>query len=216
MSAGIRCTWGPRKRAGMGARCERVCIGPVHACMGTLHASGRGDPERACAQGPVRACMETERAWGPGACVRVWGPRVRAGVGTRSEHACRARCVHAWKPSRRGGPVRACVHGPVRVCVGTPRASGHRDPVCACIETKWAWGPGASVRDGPWERAGVGTWCKQACVGPVHACVGPVRAWIQRARTRACRDLARTASSISIFTLFFSGLFSACTSQTSQ
>ena len=188
MSAGIRRTWGPRKRAGMGARCERACIGPVHACMGTPHASGRGDPERACMQGPVRACMETERAWGPGACVRgdpaseqAWGPGARvhrdqAGVGTRCERA-----RWALRASGRGDPVRACEMGPA---------------------SERARGPGASVRDGPCERAGVGTWCKQACVGPVHACVGPVhacmgpvRAWIQRARTRACRDPARTASS---------------------
>ena len=115
--------------------------------MGTPRASGRGDPERACVQGPVRVCMETERAWGPGAsvhawpgaCVHAWGPRVRAGMGTWSEHARRAWCVRAWKPSGRGGPVRVCVRG---------------DPT-----SERAWGPGACVHR---DQAGVGTRCERA------------------------------------------------------
>ena len=156
------------------------CRDPVH--MGTPQASGHGGPVRACVHRPsarMHGDPACERAWGPGASMRA-GPGAcvhgnRAAVGARCEQACMARCV--------------------RACGGTPRVSGHGDPVRACIETKRAWGPSASVRDGPCERAGVGTWCEQACVGPVHACVGPVRAWIQQAQTRACRDPARTALS---------------------
>ena len=183
----------------------------MHECRDPAHV--HGDPT-------------IERAWGPG--VSGWG----LGVSGRGdpERACahgpvRA-CVRAWAPRANGheDPVRACVRA------WAPRASGHGDPdpVRVCMETKRAWGPGASVRawaprasrrgdpvrasvHGPRERAGVGTQCEQACTGPVRACMhGPsacvracvpcecVRAWIQRARTRACGDPARATSSSSL------------------
>ena len=120
--------------------------------------------------------------------------------------------MHAWGPLRRGDLERACTHGPgasvracvpglARACVGTPRASGHGDPVCACVHGPCervgmgtrtrcvrAWrqsGRGDPVRasvHGPRERAGVGTQCEQrARAWCVHACIGPVRACV-----RAC------------------------------
>ena len=117
------------------------CRDPAH--MGTPQASRHGGPVRACVHRPG-ACMHgdpvCERAWGPGASMC-------AGPGA---------CVHG---NRVGvGAVQAYMHA----CVGTPRVSGHGDPVRACIETKRAWGPGASVREGPCERAGEGTRCEHA------------------------------------------------------
>ena len=131
------------------------CRDPAH--MGTPQASRHGGPVRACVHRPgarMHGDPACERAWGPGASMRA-GPGAcvhgnRAGVGARCEHACMARCE------------RACMARCVRACVGTPRASGHGDPVHACIKTKRVWGPGASVRDGPCERAGKGTRCERA------------------------------------------------------
>ena len=138
-----------------------------------------------------------ERAWGPG--VSGWGLGV----------------------SGRGDPERACAHGPVRACVRAwaPRASGHGDPdpVRVCMETKRAWGPGASVRawaprasrrgdpvrasvHGPRERAGVGTQCEQARTGPVRACMHAraqcVRACVRTLRVRTCVDPAGTDTGV--------------------
>ena len=172
-------------------------------CMGTPQASGHGSLVRVCVHRPS-ARVHGDRVSGHG------GP-LRACV-----HGLVRACVH--------GLVRACMHGPVRAYVGTLGASGHGDPVHACMETKWAWGLGASMQDGPRKRAGVGTQCEHACMGPasewvwgpgaskrawarcmrawarcVRACVpcGGVRVWIQQAWTWVCGDLARTTSSSS-------------------
>ena len=193
-------------RAGVGTRSEHVRRA---RCVRAWKPSGRGGPVRACVHGPVRACVcgdpACERAWGPGASMRAWKPSGCGGPVRASVHGPVRACVHGDPTSERAWGPGACVHRD-QAGVGTRcervrwalRASGRGDPVRACEmgpASKRARGPGASVRDGPCERAGMGTWCKQACVGPVHVCVGPVRAWIQQAWTRACRDPARTASS---------------------
>ena len=132
----------------------------------------------------MRAWRPCERAWGPVASVRAWpGASVRAWPGA-SVHAWPSACLRgdpgsewAWGPS-------ACVHGD-QVGVGTwceharwaPQASGRRDPVRACVH-------------GPCKRAGVGTRCKQACMGPVHVCVGPVRVCVRTLWGCACVDPA--------------------------
>ena len=130
-------------------------------------------------------------------------------MGTRSEHARMARCVRAWGPHERTSMKTRCVRACVRAWALRVSGHGDPDPVHVCMETKRAWGPGASVRawaprvsrrgdpvrasvHGPCERAGVGTQCEQACMGLVracmhgssacmHACTGPVHACV-----RAC------------------------------
>ena len=66
------CAWGPCERARVETRCERMCMGPVCACMETLRASTRGDPVSEHAWGPCeQACVGTLRVNTCGAPVRV-------------------------------------------------------------------------------------------------------------------------------------------------
>ena len=137
----------------------------MHECRDPAHV--HGDPT-------------IERAWGPG--VSGWG----LGVSGRGdpERACahgpvRA-CVRAWAPRANGheDPVRACVRA------WAPRASGHGDPdpVRVCMETKRAWGPGASVRAWAPRASGRGDPVRASVHGPgacMHACTGPVRACVR-------------------------------------
>ena len=155
-------------------------------------------------------------------CTHAWRPSVRAWPGA-SVQAWPGASVQAWP----GASVQAWPGASVQAWPGAsvhawPGASVHDWP-SACLRgdpaSERAWGPGASVRDGPHERAGVGTQCKHACMGPasewawgpgaskrawarcmrvwarcVRACAPceGVRAWIQQARTRACGNPAGT------------------------
>ena len=100
--------WGPHNRA---------CIGPVHACMGTPQVWGPRASMCAwarCKHASVRARM----TW----CMRAWGPRERAGMGTQCEQHAQAQCVHACI-----GPVRVCMRAyPASAYVHKSSRHGHR------------------------------------------------------------------------------------------